>query len=146
MIEDLLLNVHRPAQYLGNEWNVHKGDFSASAVSFALGFPDLYEVGMSNLGLRIIYGILNNLPGVVCERFFALEADMEASLKNAKRKLFSWESNQELINFDLLGFSLGSELNYTNVLSILDLAGLPLVASLRNQEYPLVIGDRKSVV
>ena len=139
MIEDLLLNVHRPAQYLGNEWNATRGDFSSCAVSFALGFPDLYEVGMSNLGLRIIYGILNNLPGVVCERFFAPEADMEASLKNAQRRLFSWESNQELINFDLLGFSLGSELNYTNLLSILDLAGLPLISSLRNQKYPLVI-------
>jgi radical SAM family uncharacterized protein len=140
MIEDLLLNVHRPAQYLGNEWNAAKGDFSSSAVSFALGFPDLYEVGMSNLGLRIIYGALNNIPGVVCERFFAPEPDMEASLKNARRRLFSWESNQELIRFDMLGFSLGSELNYTNVLSILDLAGLPLEAGLRNQEYPLVIG------
>jgi radical SAM family uncharacterized protein len=139
MIEDLLLNVHRPAQYLGNEWNAGKNDFGSSAVSFALGFPDLYEVGMSNLGLRIIYGVLNNIPEVVCERFFALEADMEASLKNAKRRLFSWESNQELIGFDMLGFSLGSELNYTNVLNILDLAGLPLVSSLRNQEYPLVI-------
>ena len=95
---------------------------------------------MSNLGLRIIYGVLNNLPGVVCERFFAPESDMEASLKNAKRRLFSWETNQDLINFDFLGFSLGSELNYTNVLGILELAGLPLEASLRNQDYPLVIG------
>jgi len=140
MIEDLLLNVHRPAQYLGNEWNTVKKDFSSCILSFAIGFPDLYEVGMSNLGLRIIYGVLNNLPGVVCERFFAPEADMEASLKNSKRRLFSWESNQELVNFDMLGFSLGSELNYTNVLSILDLAGMPLVSASRNQEYPLVIG------
>ena len=140
MIEDLFIDVHRPAQYLGNEWNAVKKDFTTCAVSFALGFPDLYEVGMSNLGLRIIYGVLNNLPGVACERFFALEADMEASLKNAKRRIFSWESNQELIKFDWLGFSLGSELNYTNVLSILDLAGLPLTAASRNEQYPLVIG------
>ena len=139
MIEDLLVNVHRPGQYLGNEWNACKKDFNPSGVSFALGFPDLYEVGMSNLGLRIIYGVLNNLPEVVCERFFALEADMEASLKNAKRRLFSWESNRELISFDMLGFSLGSELNYTNVLNILELAGLPLVSSLRNHQHPLVI-------
>ena len=89
MIEDLLLNVHRPAQYLGNEWNAAKGDFSTCAVSFALGFPDLYEIGMSNLGLRIIYGVLNNISGVVCERFFAPEPDMEASLRNANRRLFS---------------------------------------------------------
>ncbi|MDD5130074.1 MAG: TIGR03960 family B12-binding radical SAM protein [Candidatus Omnitrophica bacterium] len=140
MIEDLFVNVHRPAQYLGNEWNAAKKDFNSCAVSFALGFPDLYEVGMSNLGLRIIYGVLNNMPQVVCERFFALEPDMEASLRNAHRRFFSWESNRELIDFDVLGFSLGSELNYTNVLSILDLAGVPLIASLRDRQYPLVIG------
>ncbi|MFH0918343.1 MAG: TIGR03960 family B12-binding radical SAM protein [Candidatus Omnitrophota bacterium] len=140
MIEDLLVNVHRPAQYLGNEWNAGQKDFSSAGLSFALGFPDLYEVGMSNLGLRIIYGVLNNIPDVICERFFAPEEDMEAALKSARRRFFSWESNQELISFDLLGFSLGSELNYTNVLSILDLAGLPLESGLRNQGYPLVIG------
>jgi radical SAM family uncharacterized protein len=139
MIEDLFLNVHRPAQYLGNEWNVSKKNFALSSLSFALGFPDLYEVGMSNLGLRIIYGILNNIPDLVCERFFALAADMEAALKKANRRLFSWETNQELINFDILGFSLGSELSYTNVLNLLDLAGLPLQSALRNYEHPLVI-------
>lgn len=140
MIEDLFLNVHRPAQYMGNEWNVPKKVFDSSFMSFALGFPDLYEVGMSNLGLRILYGVLNNIGDVVCERFFAPEADMEASLKGANRRLFSWESNQELINFDMLGFSLGSELNYTNVLNILDLAGLPLQSSGRGHPLPLIIG------
>lgn len=139
MIEDLLLNVRRPAQYMGNEWNSSKKDFASSAATFALGFPDLYEVGMSNLGLRIIYGLLNNIDGLVCERFFAPEADMEAALKSAKKRLFSWESQRELADFDLLGFSLGSELNYTNVLNILDLAGLPLESALRDQQYPLVI-------
>lgn len=140
MIEDLFVNVHRPAQYLGNEWNASKKDFKSCQLSFALGFPDLYEVGMSNLGLRLIYGVLNNIPDLVCERFFAPEADMEVSLKNANRRLFSWETNQELSGFDFLGFSLGSELNYTNVLNILDLAGLPQEASARNWRHPLVIG------
>jgi radical SAM superfamily enzyme YgiQ (UPF0313 family) len=139
MAEDLLLSVHRPAQYLGNEWNACKKDFRSCTLSFALGFPDLYEIGMSNLGLRIIYGVLNNIPDVVCERFFAVEADMEAVLKNSNRRLSSWESNHELIDFDMLGFSLGSELNYTNVLGILELAGLPLQSSLRANQYPLVI-------
>jgi radical SAM family uncharacterized protein len=139
MTEDLLLNVHRPGQYLGNEWNACKKDFGSCAISFALGFPDLYEIGMSNLGLRIIYGVLNNIPDVACERFFAPEADMEAVLKNSNQRLSSWESNQELMRFDMLGFSLGSELNYTNVLSILELAGLPLQSSLRDSRYPLVI-------
>ena len=139
MSEDLLLSVHRPAQYLGNEWNACKKDFRSCALSFALGFPDLYEIGMSNLGLRIIYGVLNNIPDVACERFFAVEADMEAVLKNSNRRLSSWESNHELIDFDILGFSLGSELNYTNVLGILELAGLPLQSSLRDHHCPLVI-------
>jgi len=145
MIEDLLLNVHRPAQYLGNEWNASKKNFTDFAISFALGFADLYEVGMSNLGLRIIYGILNNIPDVVCERFFAPEIDMENSLKNANRRFFSLESNRELNSFDILGFSIGSELNYTNLLNILDLAGLPLESSLRNHEYPLVISGGPTV-
>ena len=139
MTEDLLLNVHRPAQYLGNEWNACKKDFDSCLISFALGFPDLYEIGMSNLGLRIIYGVLNNINDVVCERFFAPEADMQAALKAGNQRLFSWESHQELIRFDFLGFSLGSELNYTNVLNILELSGLPLEASLRDCQYPLVI-------
>jgi len=140
MIEDILLQVHRPAQYLGIEWNAAKKDLRLSGISFALGFPDLYEVGMSNLGLRIIYGVLNKIPDLSCERFFSVEPDMEAALKASNRRLFSWESHQELICFDMLGFSLGSELNYTNVLSILELAGLPLESSARNEEFPLVIG------
>ena len=139
MNNDILLQVHRPAQYLGNEWNASKKDFSLAALTFALGFPDLYEVGMSNLGLRIIYGVLNSIPDLVCERFFAVEPDMEAALRENNKRLFSWESHQELLRFDMLGFSLGSELNYTNVLNILDLAGLPLESVLRNQEFPLVI-------
>lgn len=139
MIEDLLLSVHRPAQYLGNEWNACKKAAGSYAMNFALGFPDLYEIGMSNLGLRIMYGVLNNIPDVSCERFFAPEADMEAALKNNGRHLSSWESGRELIGFDFLGFSLGSELNYTNVLNILELAGLPLQSALRDCRYPLVI-------
>ncbi|MDD5120662.1 MAG: TIGR03960 family B12-binding radical SAM protein [Candidatus Omnitrophica bacterium] len=146
MIEDLLLNVHRPGQYLGNEWNAYKKDFNSCSLRVALGFPDLYEVGMSNLGLRIIYGVLNNIPDVTCERFFSPEADMEATLKNVCRRMFSWETNRELSDFDFLGFSLGSELNYTNVLSIMELSGLPFEAELRDHNYPLVIGGGPAVM
>ncbi|MDD5097663.1 MAG: TIGR03960 family B12-binding radical SAM protein [Candidatus Omnitrophica bacterium] len=138
-IEDILLGVHRPAQYLGNEYNASTKDLRSAKISFALGFPDLYEVGMSNLGLRIIYGILNEIPDLACERFFAVEPDMQEALKASNQRLFSWESQEELIHFDFLGFSLGSELNYTNVLHILDLAGLPLESKLRDQNFPLVI-------
>jgi radical SAM family uncharacterized protein len=101
---------------------------------------------MSNLGLRIIYGLINNIDEFVCERFFAPEADMDIALRAAGKRLFSLESSRDLIDFDILGFSLGSELNYTNVLSILDLAGLPLESALRNQEFPLVIGGGPSVL
>ncbi|MDD5116317.1 MAG: TIGR03960 family B12-binding radical SAM protein [Candidatus Omnitrophica bacterium] len=144
--EGLLLNVHRPAQYLGHEWNASGKEISSCAISFALGFPDLYEIGMSNLGLRIIYGVLNNIPDVACERFFAPEADMEAALRNSGRRLFSLESGRELSGFDFLGFSLGSELNYTNVLNVLDLAGVPLQAKLRDYRMPLVIGGGPCVL
>jgi len=139
MIEDLLLSVHRPGQYLGNEWNASKKDFDSCATSFALGFPDLYEIGMSNLGLRIMYGVLNNIAGLTCERFFAPEADMETALKTNNRLLCSWESGRQLSGFDFLGFSLGSELNYTNVLGILELAGIPLQAEARDSRFPLII-------
>ena len=146
MPEELFLSIHKPAQYMGNEWNSSKKNFASAAVSLALGFPDLYEVGMSNLGLRIIYGLVNNIDAFVCERFFAPEADMDAALRAANKRLFSLESRRDLIDFDILGFSLGSELNYTNVLNILDLAGLPLESALRNQEFPLVIGGGPSVL
>jgi radical SAM family uncharacterized protein len=140
MYEDILLDVRKPGQYIGREWNVSSKDFDEAGIKFALSFPDLYEIGMSNLGLRIIYGILNNIPDVVCERVFAVEKDLEAILRLKKREVLSLESRRKLIDFDLLGFSLGSELNYTNVLNIMDLGGMPLRASLRDEKYPLVIG------
>ena len=144
--EDILLKVHKPSQYIGSEWNVLKRDFDSSSVRIGLGFADLYEVGMSNLGLRILYGILNDLPGVCCERFFAPEPDMDAVLREQKIPLFSLESQKGLGEFDIIGFSLGSELNYTNVLNILDLAGLPLEAVNRGKGHPLVIGGGPSVL
>ncbi len=146
LTEDILLKVHKPSQYIGAEWNMAKRDFTSSSVRVALGFADLYEVGMSNLGLRILYGVLNNLPGVCCERFFAPEPDMEAVLRGSGERLFSLESQRPLNDFDIMGFSLGSELNYTNVLNILDLAGLPLESANRNGQHPLVIGGGPSVL
>ncbi|MBN2830801.1 MAG: B12-binding domain-containing radical SAM protein, partial [Candidatus Omnitrophica bacterium] len=146
MYDDLLLEVRRPAQYLGGEWNVSNKDFDNASIKFALSFPDLYEIGMSNLGLRIIYGLLNSFPDVVCERFFAVDSDLERLLRLQKREILSLESRKRLIEFDLAGFSLGSELGYTNVLNILDLANFPLKASLRDHTYPLVIGGGPCVL
>jgi len=146
MIEDYLLQARKPARYIGEEWNVSKKDFSRAEIKFALCFPDLYEVGMSNLGLRIIYGILNNLPKVVCERFFAPAQDWENILRSNNLEITSLESKQGLKAFDFVGFSLGYELSYTNVLNILDLGGIPLKASLRDHKFPLVIGGGPSVL
>lgn len=115
-------------------------DFTKAKVHFALVFPDLYEVGMSNLGIRILYGLLNSAQDVICERFFSLASDMENYLRQNKIEIFSLESKRRIAEFELIGFSLGSELNYTNVLNILELGNIPLKASLRDHTYPLIIG------
>ena len=85
MINDILAGIMKPGRYIGNEWNVLRKPFADAQVKFALCFPDLYEVGMSNLGMRIIYGILNNLPLVVCERFFSAARDLEEKLRRQKQ-------------------------------------------------------------
>jgi radical SAM family uncharacterized protein len=140
MLEDILLQVNKPAQYIGQEWNVTKKDFQKSYIKFALCFPDLYEIGMSNLGTRIIYSILNSLPDISCERFFACNSDMEQILRKRKIDIFSLESKRPLREFDIIGFSLGSELDYTNILNILELGSVPLQSALRDCSFPLVIG------
>jgi len=140
MRDDLLLQVNKPGRYIGNEWNAAKKDFHKAQVRFALCFPDLYEIGMSNLGLRIIYGILNGLEDVCCERVFSCAVDMEKLLRSNKEKIVSLESRSRLRDFDIVGFSLGYELSYTNVLNILELSDIPLAASQRDNSYPLIIG------
>jgi radical SAM family uncharacterized protein len=140
MYEDILLQVNKPARYIGEEWNIKKKDFEKSNIRFALCFPDLYEIGMSNLGIRILYGILNNIEDVSCERFFSPDIDMERLLRANHLEIFSLESKKRLKEFDIIGFSLGYELGYTNMLNILDLGKIPLESSLRDYAYPLIIG------
>ncbi len=145
VFEDILAQVRKPGRYLGNEWNVIRKDFAAAQVKFAICFPDLYEVGMSNLGLRIIYGLLNSRPGLLCERAFLPDTDMREILRKSRIPLFSLESKAALREFDFVGFSVGYELNYTNVLGILDLAGIPLLARDRDESFPLVIAGGSCV-
>lgn len=140
MLDNILSGVQKPGRYIGSEWNVSKKDFDKADIKFALCFPDLYEIGMSNLGLRIIYGILNKLTGVCCERFFSPGLDLEDNLRKNKTAIFSLESQKPLREFDIAGFSLGYELGYTNVLNILDLGGIPLKAVQRDGRHPLIIG------
>jgi radical SAM family uncharacterized protein/radical SAM-linked protein len=135
-----LLRISKPSRYIGGELNSVVKDPDRVKLKFALAFPDVYEVGMSHLGLQILYHLLNETPGVACERAFAPWPDMEELLREKSVPLCSLESSRPLREFDVLGFSLQYELNYTGVLNILDLAGIPLRAEQRKDAYPLVIG------
>lgn len=138
-LERILPHVTRPARYTGGEWNSVVKDWGATEVRLALVYPDLYEVGMSNLGLAILYELLNTQPYILAERAFTPWPDMEAALRREGLPLFSLESRHPLSQFDMVGFSLGYELTYTNVLKTLDLAGIPLLASRRGGGDPLVL-------
>ena len=141
MLSDILLDrLERPCRYLGNETNVIKKDWEATPVRMALAFPDLYEIGMSHLGMSILYTMLNKLPYALVERVYAPAADFEQLLRERGVELASLESNQPLKRFDILGFSLQYELSFTNVLNMLELAGVPALAAERDEDHPLVIG------
>lgn len=137
--KDLLPLVNRPSRYLGTEVNsIHK-DLSKIDVKVALAFPDVYEVGMSHQGLQILYHILNSFPHIAAERVYAPWADMEELLRSRGLPLSSLESALPLNQFDILGFSLQYDLCYTNMLNMMDLAGIPLWSSERDDGYPLII-------
>ena len=138
-LERILPRVQKPARYVGGEYNAVKKDPEQVDLRFALCFPDTYEIGMSNLGLRILYGVLNEMPGVWCERAFAPWGDMESELRAAGIPLYGLESGDPLRDFDIIGFSLGYEMAYVAMLNMLDLAGLPLRADQRGEETPLVV-------
>ncbi len=125
-----LKNFRHPQRYIGNEWNVVKKPHSGK-VSFCLCYPDLYEIGMSNLGTHIIYGLLNQYPDLVCERAFMPAEDLAAYLEKENKPLFSLETKTALSDFEVLGFHLGCELNFTNVLHILALSRVEIKASQR---------------
>ncbi|MGM0689759.1 MAG: TIGR03960 family B12-binding radical SAM protein [Bacillota bacterium] len=139
-INDLLSKVRKPGRYLGNEWNACLKDHDQVALRMAFAFPDLYEVGMSNQGLKILYESVNSKPDLLMERVFAPAADMEDLMREHDQPLFALESQKLLTDFDVVGFSLQYELSYTNVLNMLDLASIPLYSSRRGESDPLVIG------
>ncbi|MFC1948956.1 TIGR03960 family B12-binding radical SAM protein [Chloroflexota bacterium] len=144
MIENLdkiLRQVRKPARYTGGEWNSVKKDWEKTPVHVVLIYPDLYEIGMSNMALPILYELLNSQPDVLAERAFAPWPDMETLMRGEGIPLFSLESRQPLGEFDIIGFSLGYELTYTNVLNMLDLAGIPVLAAERDSSHPLVIAS-----
>jgi len=138
-LDQILFQVTKPARYTGGEWNSIVKDWDQTPIRVVLIYPDLYEIGMSNMALPILYELLNSQPDVLAERAFAPWVDMEAALRQADIPLFSLESRRPLKEFDVIGFSLGYELTYTNVLNMLDLAQIPVLASERSDAYPLVI-------
>ncbi|MCM8757304.1 MAG: B12-binding domain-containing radical SAM protein, partial [Candidatus Omnitrophica bacterium] len=138
-LEQTLRRVTNPARYTGREINAIIPPEKATFFRIALGYPDLYEVGMSSLGIRILYGLLNEMPGVSCQRFFAPDEDLEFVLKKEGWPLFALESKEPLASFDVVAFSLSSELNYTSLLNLLHLAKIPLKANEREEKMPLVI-------
>jgi radical SAM family uncharacterized protein len=136
---DILHQVTRPARYTGGEWNSIIKDWESAGIKVALAYPDLYEIGMSNMALPILYDLLNCQPDVLAERVYAPWADMEAALRKAGIPLLSLESKRPLNDFDIIGFSLGYELTYTNVLNMLDLAQIPVLSSQRNDSHPVIV-------
>lgn len=138
-IDQLLTRVSKPARYTGGEWNTVTKDWRATTVRIALAYPDAYDIGMSNMGLGILYDILNRVDDVACERVFAPWEDMEAEMRPAGVPLWSLETRNPIRDFDVLGFTLQYEMTYTNVLNMLDLAGIPVWARERTDDHPLVI-------
>ena len=138
--QEMLQAVEKPARYTGGEWNTQPKDSAAVLCRIALAMADVYEVGMSNLGLKILYEILNRRDDVAAERVYAPWLDMEEEMRRRGVPLFSLETFQEISSFDVIGFSLQYELLITNTLNMLDLAGIPLHAAERAEAHPFVIG------
>jgi radical SAM family uncharacterized protein/radical SAM-linked protein len=132
--------VRRPSRYIGNEINAIKKDLRSVEVSIALAFPDIYEVGMSHLGLKILYHLLNSYTWLAAERVFCPWVDLEKELRERALPLASMESARALSDFDIVGFSLQHELSFTNVLTMLDLSGIPFLTQERNLDLPFIIG------
>ena len=139
VLEHILPKVQKPARYTGGEYNAVVKDKGRVNIRFALCFPDTYEIGMSNLGCRILYGVMNQREDVWCERCFAPWGDMEEEMRREGLLLYGLESGDPISDFDIIGFSLGYEMAYTNVLNMLDLAGLELRSENRRELTPLIV-------
>jgi radical SAM family uncharacterized protein/radical SAM-linked protein len=139
-LDELVLLAQKPSRYVGGEFGSIEKDLETASVRFALAFPDTYEVGMSNLGFRILYHLLNERSEIACERVFLPWPDLEGLLRERGLPLFTLESRAPVAAFDVLGVTLQFELAYTSVLALLDLSGIPLLARERGDDHPLVVG------
>lgn len=137
--DDILLSIEKPARYTGNEINMVKKDPSAVDIRFCMCFPDVYEIGMSHLGIQILYGMFNKWEDTYCERVYSPWPDLDRIMRDKEIPLFALESQQPVKDFDFLGITLQYEMCYTNILQILELSGIPLYSKERTKEDPFVI-------
>lgn len=138
--DEILLKIEKPARYIGNEVNSVMKNKNEVDIRFAMCFPDVYEIGMSHLGIQILYDMFNKREDTWCERVYSPWPDLDAIMREKQIPLFALESQDNIKDFDFLGITLQYEMCYTNVLQILDLAQMPLRAEDRGEEYPLVMG------
>ena len=138
--DDILMKIEKPARYIGNEVNAVVKDRDSIDVRFCMCFPDVYEIGMSHLGIQILYGMLNSWDDVWCERVYSPWVDLDEIMRKENIPLFALESQDPIKDFDFLGITIQYEMCYTNILQVLDLAGIPLLATERGEDCPIVIG------
>ena len=138
--DEILLSVQQPARYIGGEVNMRVKDPKKADIRFAMCFPDVYEIGMSHLGIQILYSMFNNREDIYCERVYSPWTDLDPILRENKIPLFTLETQEPVKNFDFLGITLQYEMCYTNVLQILDLSQIPLHTCDRTENDPIVIG------
>ena len=138
--DEILMKVEKPTRYIGNELNSIVKDRGSVDIRIAMCFPDVYEIAMSHLGLKILYHLLNERADTYCERVFAPWIDMEEQMRKNNIPLYALESGDAIKDFDILGFTMQYELSYTNVLNMLDLAGIPVRSKDRESLTPIVVG------
>ena len=138
--DEILMKVDKAARYIGGEVNSVMKDKDQVDIRFAMCFPDVYEIGMSNLGMMILYNMFNQREDVWCERLFSPWPDLDKVMREEKIPLFALESQEPIRDFDFLGITIGYEMCYTNILQVLDLSGIPLKSADRGEDFPIVIG------
>lgn len=138
--DEILLSIEKPARYIGNEVNMVKKDLSKIDIRFAMCFPDVYEIGMSHLGIQILYDMFNKREDVYCERVYSPWTDLDKIMRERDIPLFALESQQPVKDFDFLGITIQYEMCYTNILQVLDLSRIPLLSEDRTEDDPIVIG------
>ena len=138
--DEILLSIEKPARYIGNEVNMVKKDLKDVDVRFAMCFPDVYEIGMSHLGIQILYDMFNRMDGVYCERVYSPWTDLDEIMRKENIPLFALETQDPIKDFDFLGITIQYEMCYTNILQVLDLSKIPLIATERTENDPIVIG------